>query len=223
MGECTGVGLWALGSRIGRAVGATEKLPVFRALFGGCRTKALFDQRGLRGAKVRSLGAGHGGNCNSLVKSHQSRVMISGKCQQIQVCYLARTVDSLRRECFSVTQRNSIGPEFMVGLSGELTKPGNQVTWREPRDLAVAGMGHDANHPIFREGTTGPAAFPIGCPPCMRAFVKSMVGIEQRDNHIHVQQAAHRSNPFLIPQIFNAFERYHFAAGCQQRHATAYA
>jgi hypothetical protein len=55
----------------------------------------------------------------------------------------------------------------------------------------------------------------------MGAFVKSMVGIKQRDDDIHVQQGAHRSNSFLIHQILDAFKRHHFAARSQQRNAAA--
>ncbi len=56
--------------------------------------------RHLRGAQIRGPGVMDGGKWNSVIKSHQPSLMRYRQGQQIQVCKLAGTVDSLRREDF---------------------------------------------------------------------------------------------------------------------------
>src|SRR5258708_6775982 len=44
----------------------------------------------------------------------------------------------------------------------------------------------------------------------MCVLMKSMIGIKQRDNRIHIQQGAHGSNAFLVPQLLNMLKRHQF-------------
>ncbi len=53
---------------------------------------------------------------------------------------------------------------------------------------AVLRMAQDANQPVFREGAGRPSAGALIAKPIVRQLVMDMVGIEQRDKHVDVEQ-----------------------------------
>lgn len=132
--------------------------------------------------------------------------------QQVNVGQRACTVGAVRHEDARVTQRYVIRPELVIGLRRKLLQPGNQIAWREARAPAVTRIGHNSDYPVFGERATGPAFLCIRCPPGMRPFVKRMIGVEQPDQDIDVEQSAQSLKPLLVHQLAHALQRDDLAA-----------
>lgn len=107
----------------------------------------------------------------------------------------------------------------MIAMFRKLVEAFNQVPGRKRNSVAVFWIGHDANHPVLRQRTTGPAIFRICLPPAMSAFMKDVIGIKQSNQDIDIQQRAHSLNMFLIHQILDMLHCDHFAARRQNRNA----
>lgn len=109
----------------------------------------------------------------------------------------------------------------MVCLRGERVQPCNQISRGKARPLAVAGIRHDADDSVLRDGASGPAFRLIGRPPDMSAVMEGMIRVDQRDDDVDVEQRAHDSDALLLHQAMDFFRRDDFATRRQQGHATA--
>ncbi len=67
-------------------------------------------------------------------------------------------------------------------------------------------------------GTARPSQFRVDGPPFVSAFVKGMIGIEERDDNVHVKQDAHELHAFPVPQSLHVFQRNDFATRGQNRY-----
>jgi len=69
-------------------------------------------------------------------------------------------------------------------------------------------------------GTARPSQFRVDGPPFVSAFVKGMIGIEERDDNVHVKQDAHELHAFPVPQSLHVFQRDDFTSRGQNRYAS---
>ena len=86
-----------------------------------------------------------------------------------------------------VAERDGIRPERVMSARAELAEPFQQSLRRQPH-VPVGWIGEHAKEAIFRDGTGGPAKRPVVGEPVVRQLVMHVVRVEQRHEHIHIEQ-----------------------------------
>src|SRR5262245_42030076 len=94
-----------------------------------------------------------------------------------------------------VSERKGIRPELVSAARAKLRE--NRGDLRNRQELAaLRQVGDDADEPVLGERTGGPSCLPVFGEPVVRDVVMDVTGIEQRDEHVHVEQrdTAHPSS-----------------------------
>ncbi|HYN63991.1 MAG TPA: hypothetical protein VES36_05250 [Candidatus Limnocylindrales bacterium] len=100
-------------------------------------------------------------------------------------CYQqARGVDA-----FAVHQADVVGPEHVAWQFAQADQNARDGGWRAG-GVGVARVAHDAQQAHFGERAGGPALLALARKPVVRRVVLHMRGVDQRDQHIDVEQVA---------------------------------
>ena len=119
-------------------------------------------------------------------------MVFGGEGEEVQAGDLAETMDAFGFEYGFLPQGNIVRPELVIALFDECSQARDHFRRIEVHFLAVGWTGHNSNQAVFREWAACPTLPLMRGPPIVSAGMKGVVGIKERDQHVDVQQGAHR-------------------------------
>ena len=142
-----------------------------------------------------ALRAFHGAERNTLIERDETAPLFRRQTQQVDVRQLAMTARKREIEQPFVAQRDSVRPEFVMTARAERPEVIDQFGYREELTSARQ-VAKDPDEPVLCQRAGCPPGRAIVLEPVVRELMMNVVGIEQRHEHIHVEQrhAAHVSS-----------------------------
>ncbi len=135
-------------------------------------------------------GTGHGSQWNGVVESRQPTAMLNSEGQKVDIRELTVSGEVKGTEKISITQGDRVGPKGMIAARPELLEPGDGIREVGPPPR-VRLIRDDPNKAVLGQGTGRPAKTPIAAKPLVGSVVMDMHLIEERDEHIDVQERHH--------------------------------
>ena len=132
-------------------------------------------------------GTDHRLDGDGLVERGQAAAHVVRQAHQVDVGQLTVALDERHVKQFRVPQRDGIIPGVM-SLVG--TEAAEQRHERGQTKVGVVGrIAQYPQEPIFRDGTGGLGFRAFVCEPVVRQVVMNVIGVEERDQDIHVEKA----------------------------------
>ena len=127
------------------------------------------------------------------VESRQLPFVGTCQRQQIAISHLAGTQQTFRVYHLGVQQADIVWPKHITGECSQALHQLCYLRWRAWR-IRIAGMTHNAQHTILRQWAGCPRPFPLRREPPMRRIVLDMRWINQRDQHVYIEQKTPHGN-----------------------------
>jgi hypothetical protein len=124
-----------------------------------------------------------------LVEGGQLATMRYRQGQQIAIGYLGGFQQAGAVNTRPIQKREVVGPEFVTGQRQEFRQEFGHRGWC-PRRTGISGMSDDPEHSILSEGTGCPRLHAGFAKPGMRKVVLHVRRVDQRNQHIDIQQIA---------------------------------
>jgi hypothetical protein len=126
---------------------------------------------------------------NPGVERDESPFMLNGKGEEVYVGKLPWAVDSRRVNSVRIQQADFVRPEFVDALLTSFGKTlHDSLDWQCVR---IARVRHDTHTPILGDRAGSPAFSRVLRKPTHCEPVRGVIGVEQCDQHVDVQQRAH--------------------------------
>lgn len=122
-----------------------------------------------------------------LVKRGQLAIMHPSKSQEITVGDTSGVQKARWIYMFSVEERHIVGPKRMARQLPECGQQLGNGSGRTRR-VWISGMADNAQHPVFRERTSGPGLLTLRSKPFVRRVVSNVSRIDQGNQDIDIQQ-----------------------------------
>src|ERR1700735_2345946 len=135
------------------------------------------------------LRSSHRAQRDGAVEGSEAAAVFHGKRQQIQVGDLIGSKNAAWIEDGGVRDREVVWPEHVVGrfdLFGETT---DSLGCRQRR--AISSLRDNSCKAVLGQRARGPAILLIGLPPPLGALEMHMVGLQQRQKKVDVEQRPH--------------------------------
>lgn len=139
--------------------------------------------------KMPRLGIGHCGNGYIPVQAHKTPIPVYGQCQKIGVGKVPsrnepRPIQSARRHHADI-----VGPELMGAVATSFRQPDGNLLRR--RSIGVTRLRKNPHAAVLGDGTGGPPPIEMLLQPVRCRAMMNMMCIEQRNQHIDVEQRPH--------------------------------
>lgn len=131
------------------------------------------------------LRASHRSGGNAAIEGYQPAAILDGKTKQIRIGDLLWAENATAIEEFIIDDGDVVGPENVTRFCGLSTYQCHSID-----NAAGPRITHPRNHAdesILRKRATRPAVGAVGAPPSERADMMDMLGVEKREQHIHVE------------------------------------
>jgi hypothetical protein len=143
------------------------------------------------------------------VEGDQAQLMGYGESEEIKVRQVGGADVRSDPEQFVIPDAWGFPEKGVVGFPGEDPEPTEYLHAGEGMVRAVFWEGDDADQPIFGDGTTGPAFFFMFLPPEVGFFMEKVIGVEQGDQHVNIQEGPHGSDALLVHEASDEFRCPH--------------